>query len=148
MTTLLNQLWQYNDWANKTVFKSFDQYGQQVPAPALNLLSHIINTQYIWLNRIQGEKPVTGVWDVHLLKTCKEWHEEASAGLKQKIEHASDLAEKIEYTNTKGVVFETSLQDILIHIFNHGTYHRAQIAQQMRRNGLEPVNTDYITYVR
>ena len=40
------------------------------------------------------------------------------------------------------------MEDILIQVFNHGTYHRAQVAKDLRGNGLAPVNTDYITYVR
>jgi uncharacterized damage-inducible protein DinB len=30
----------------------------------------------------------------------------------------------------------------------HGTYHRGQIAMQLRQQGLEPVNTDYIMFLR
>ncbi len=59
-----------------------------------------------------------------------------------------DLHAIITYNNTKGDTFTTSLEDILIQVFNHGTYHRAQIAHDLRHNSLEPVNTDYITFVR
>jgi len=30
----------------------------------------------------------------------------------------------------------------------HGSYHRGQVAAAVRAAGGEPVNTDYITYVR
>jgi uncharacterized damage-inducible protein DinB len=36
----------------------------------------------------------------------------------------------------------------MIHLVNHSTYHRAQIATLLRQGGLEPVNTDFITYDR
>lgn len=62
-------------------------------------------------------------------------------------EHAA-LAEIIVYANTKGEAFQTAIHDIMIQVFNHGTYHRAQIACNLRQGGLEPVNTDYITFVR
>lgn len=58
------------------------------------------------------------------------------------------LTDVVKYSNTKGQEFSNSLYDILLHLFNHGTYHRGQIATDMRRNGLEPLNTDYITMVR
>jgi uncharacterized damage-inducible protein DinB len=33
-------------------------------------------------------------------------------------------------------------------VFNHGTYHRAQVARDLRQHNLEPINTDFIFYVR
>jgi uncharacterized damage-inducible protein DinB len=61
---------------------------------------------------------------------------------------AVGLTEVISYTNTQGEAFQTTVEDILIHVFNHGTYHRAQVARDLRQHALTPVNTDYITYVR
>ena len=58
------------------------------------------------------------------------------------------LTEVITYSNSRGEAFETSVHDILIQVFNHGTYHRAQVARDLRQHLLTPVNTDYITYVR
>jgi len=37
---------------------------------------------------------------------------------------------------------------MLLQAFTHGGYHRGQIAMQLRQQGLEPVNTDYIIWVR
>ena len=103
----------------------------------------------IWLSRIKEESPTIGVWDDHNLDECKQLHYQTSIHLQDAAQHSSKVLEKkIHFSNTKGIHFETSLHDILLHIFNHSTYHRAQIAQDMRRNGLEPINTDYITFVR
>ncbi|MFC3356180.1 DinB family protein [Sphingobacterium zeae] len=35
------------------------------------------------------------------------------------------------------MAFHNKVNDILLHVFNHGTYHRAQIASEMRRNSVE-----------
>ena len=37
---------------------------------------------------------------------------------------------------------------IMIHLVNHSSYHRAQIALLLRQKGFEPINTDFITYDR
>lgn len=60
-----------------------------------------------------------------------------------------DFSGMIKYSNSKGDVFENSVEDILAHLVNHGTHHRAQIGQELKRSGLEklPV-TDYIFYIR
>lgn len=60
----------------------------------------------------------------------------------------ADFERIIAYTNTQGTLFRTRLSDILIHLALHGSYHPGQIAMALRREGIEPVNTDYIAYVR
>jgi uncharacterized damage-inducible protein DinB len=149
LTKKLEQLWLYNNWANDILFKTFESYGDRMPASCLRLLSHIFNAQSTWLCRINGEKQVVGLWDIHDLEKCKKLHAETSQGIRTAIEgHADDFDIKIEYANSQGRVFQNSLFDILFQVFNHATYHRAQIAMEMRKNELTPVNTDYINFVR
>lgn len=148
MNTNLDKLSLYNDWANHLLIEHFILHEEEIPATSLRLLSHIFNTQSIWLSRINGEQAGLSTWEVHSLNTGKEMHEQSSAGLKSYHNAENDGTRIIVYSNTNGLKFETSLNDILIHVYNHGTYHRAQIAQDMRINGLEPINTDYITFVR
>jgi uncharacterized damage-inducible protein DinB len=143
----LERLCKYNDWANQLLFESFAASSEMIPANCLRLLSHVVNVQSIWLSRIRGQNQILGAWDEHGPEICKNLHKQTSAGLHAiLLEHAPDLLFKIEYRNFQGQLKENSITDILIHVFNHGTYHRAQIAQEMRRNGLEPVSTDYIIF--
>jgi uncharacterized damage-inducible protein DinB len=149
MEIILNKLWQYNDWANTSLLSSLEQQGTALPGTSLHLISHIMNAQMIWLNRIRGLPQQYGVWDDHDLHTCRNMHEEASPLLKQEIaNHAAELQKIIHYTNTRGISYENKLDDIFLQIFNHGTYHRAQIAQNSRINAQEPINTDYINFAR
>lgn len=151
METLLNKLWKYNDWANTALIDSLLQQEQQqvIPTKSRVLLSHMMTTQTVWLDRIKGEKSSLGIWDQHELETCKQLHQQSSAQLKLQIDqHQTQLQQNIAYTNSQGKSYENELEDILLHIFNHATYHRGQIAQDLRLNGLEPLNTDYITFVR
>lgn len=149
MKTLFNKLWQYNDWANKSLIDSMSQQEVLLSGKSLQLLSHIMNAQLIWIERIKGIKPKLGVWDEHDLNTCRRLHQLASGQIKEEIENReSDWQEIIRYCNSLGQHFETQLDDILIHVFNHGTYHRAQIAQDLRINELAPIGTDYIVFAR
>ncbi|SEN87758.1 Uncharacterized damage-inducible protein DinB (forms a four-helix bundle) [bacterium A37T11] len=143
---LLVKLWKYNDWANRSLFSQFGEDGFCVSADSLRLLSHIVNTQWAWLGRINAEKSVLGAWEIHELNRCVEIHQFSSEGLKAHLDQDSEST--ITYTNFQGVTYTNSIQDILIHVFNHGSYHRAQIARDLRENGLVPINTDYITFVR
>lgn len=149
MSDLIYQLWLYNDWANSLLISRMKTDTVSVPSSCLRLLSHIFNAQLTWLSRMNNEPSTMGVWDVHDLTTCEQLHISSSESLRLLVmSDQLDLLEKVCYTNTKNESFENSVRDILLHLFNHGTYHRAQIAMEMRKNGLSPVNTDYITFVR
>lgn len=151
MENLLFKLWKYNDWANTALIDSLIQQEQclVIPAKSMVLLSHMITTQTVWLDRIKGEKSSLGIWEHYELKTCKQLHLQSSAELKLQLDqHQAQLQQNIAYANSQGKSYENELEDILLHIFNHATYHRGQIAQDLRLNGLEPLNTDYITFVR
>ncbi len=149
MSTQLLQLWAYNNWANNSLIDKMKQEAEKTPAICLRLLSHIMNAQLIWLYRLNETEPPVGVWDEHSLSECEKLHQLASLGFKEKVYYDNlKTLEIINYTNTKKEHFQNSLGDILLHVFNHGTYHRAQIASEMRKHGLEPINTDYISFVR
>lgn len=54
----------------------------------------------------------------------------------------------LKYHNYVGDYYENNIQDIMIHLVNHGSYHRGQVAVLLRERGYEPINTDLITYDR
>ena len=60
---------------------------------------------------------------------------------------AADLGRRISYINDAGERWTYTLADMLRHVVNHGTYHRGQVATMLRRLGVAPPNTDYLTYV-
>ncbi|MCD0487605.1 hypothetical protein LPB86_05155 [Pedobacter sp. MC2016-14] len=150
MDNFLKQMWLYNDWANKLLFESFKQNEARVPYACMHLLSHIMNAQSRWLSRLEIRKASTGVWDDHSLETCVAMHTNTADGIAAQIakQEANPESAPLKCYTTDGREFQNNINDILLHIFNHGTYHRAQIAQEMRKNGLDPVNTDYIQFVR
>ena len=145
----LEQLWLYNNWANDALFKTFAENGDRMPASCLRLLGHIVNGQTIWLSRMNPEVANVGVWAEHDLDTCRRMQELTAAGFKVVMEkYADDPYAKIEYTNSRGMTFTNTVFDMLLQVFTHGGYHRGQIAMEMRKAGLEPINTDYINFVR
>ena len=142
-------LWQYNHWANDIVLMTLEKYGPETPAFSLRLMSHIVNAQSVWLSRIIGQPPPTGIWEEHDLATCKQLNRDSLQGLKTVLDEQGDnLGAAVAYKNSSGIAFENSILDILLQVFTHGGYHRAQIAIDLRQNGLEPVNTDYISWLR
>jgi len=148
MKSLLHQLTLYNDWANQKIFSQFSQLQDKVPAASMHLLCHVLNSQTVWLGRITGKQSAVRPWDDHSLDVCREMQQQGHEILKNLTTAEVNLEQLISYKTFNGLPFENTIYDILVHVFNHSTYHRAQLAQDMRKNGLEPINTDYITFVR
>jgi uncharacterized damage-inducible protein DinB len=84
------------------------------------------------------------------LDECERFIDENEAAYGRLLADASAEfpARKIVYTNQHGISYQTAADDILFQVLFHGTYHRGQIAKLLRQAGKEPVNTDYITWVR
>ena len=145
---MLNKFCKYNNWANSLLLDTLIANANVLPESCVLLFSHIVNAQFIWVARINGVKPNIGVWQLHELETCRVLLEKSVTTLAQLENLETTDSSLIKYTTSTGDYYETSVEDILLHVFNHGTYHRAQIAKEMKLNKIKPVNTDYIQFVR
>lgn len=149
----LEKLGAFNVWANTTVLKRLDEVaatGQEIPPVALRLFSHVLNAQAIWIARIGGTASPVKVWQEHDLAACHQLHAQTSEPLHQLMVNAeeTELQRLISYTNSLGDKYDSQVHDILTHAVVHASYHRAQVATRLRDHGLEPVNSDFITYCR
>lgn len=142
-------LFKYNDWATRRNAESIMKLKKK-NIKAEELQSHIISAQEIWLNRVLGKDIITDPWN-RLTET--EWISKSIPLTAEWINfleglHETDFEKRVEYANTKGEQFTNTIKDIVIHVINHSTYHRAQIASLIRQAGGEPAKTDYIFYQR
>jgi uncharacterized damage-inducible protein DinB len=147
MESTLNRLLKYQIWAMDRLFNQLEAL-PTVPPTALKLLQHIVNAESIWMSRVAGEKQVVGVWETLPLHDCRSLHQSSVQKLQTVLNNNQDLEQVISYVNTSGDAFSDPMHDIIVHVLNHSTYHRAQIAKEMRMHNIDPINTDYITYVR
>jgi uncharacterized damage-inducible protein DinB len=144
------QLFRYTQWANARILDAM-QTADPAPERAVELFSHLLRAQDIWYGRIQKtDHADLALWVDESLTACAE-RAEASAQRRATVldgQAESDLDRSVSYTNSKGTHFETPLRDLLSHVVNHGTHHRAQIALVLREAGIAPPTTDYIFFVR
>jgi uncharacterized damage-inducible protein DinB len=126
------------------------------PAPEkpLQLLSHMLAAQQVWLNRVQGLPMGSIVLWPALGSKHPDLKNVLSASNLAWIKHLAtltetDLENTIIYQNALGETFNNRLMDIITQVLNHGTHHRAQIGQLLKAQGIEKLPiTDYIFYVR
>ena len=146
MEEFFAEVFEYNFSFNEKVITSLSE-NNLPPEKSILLINHTINAHEIWNARIDRVNCGTGVWEIRpmqlLLKLNQDNYQKSL-----KIIENTDLTKTIRYSNTKGQTFENSVRDMLFHIINHSTYHRGQIATDVKNFGLLPLATDYIFYKR
>jgi len=142
-------LFKYSDWATREAANSMKKL-EEKDGKLTELLSHIVSAQKVWLNRTLRREIHTDPWEKYTVDECISQSTTITAEWINLLEsfHDSDLEKRIEYANTKGERFSNTIKDIITQVINHSTYHRAQIAQLVRKAGGEPAKTDYIFYQR
>lgn len=146
-TDFFKDAFEYTYHFNQKLIQLFENEKEAIPEKSIQLLNHLINAQQIWNERILGTKPSIAVWEIRTLKTLKNSNQH-NYNQSLSILKTINLSRKIEYKNSTGSSFSNSVQEILFHIINHATYHRAQIATDLKANDIAPINTDYIFYKR
>jgi uncharacterized damage-inducible protein DinB len=145
VTDALDRLLLYDVWANRETL-SFLQRGSP-PSKSLRWMSHIIGAEFLWLDRMAGRRPSLPVWPELCLAECEQRLEQLS-DLLPAAARPSDRERAVQYTNSKGESWSSTVEEILTHLTIHSAYHRGQIASEMRSAGQEPAYTDYIHAVR
>lgn len=146
----LYKMYEHLDWANQRILQVLQQESAQ-NLDALRLFSHILQAEQVWIARINGkDSSALPIWMEGNLADCQRLLKQNHVDFQEILNHLTEktMLQLISYTNTKGKEFSTSLEDILIHVALHGQYHRGQINSKLRLAGVEPVNTDFITFVR
>jgi len=147
MKSFFKELYEYSHHFNQRLMEIFLAHQDATSDRSLQLLNHLVNAQHVWNSRILGISPRLGVWDLHLFEDLKSLDIE---NMNQSIYilDQKDLENIISYTNTKGGQYSNIIRDILFHVINHSTHHRAQISSDLKINGIEPIPMDYVFYKR
>ena len=144
------KLFKYNEWANQNTLNAVEKAGQQ-SEEIVKLLSHIVAAQEVWLARVLNtDSQNQPIWPEYSLEEIKEKLPESSEEWSEFVETMNDdhFKEEHQYTNSKGDLYKSTMEDVILHIVNHSTHHRAQISKLLREQGEEPPVTDYIFFSR
>jgi len=138
----------HDGWANEEAIASLR--AGTPPERALNRMSHLVAAEWLWLSRLKQWKQAFPVWPEWTLDQC-----EAQAGKLPPLWNdlirgmrPAGLDLPAAYTNSKGEEWTNTVGDILTHVLLHSSYHRGQIATELRAAGLTPAYTDYVHAVR
>jgi uncharacterized damage-inducible protein DinB len=147
------RMFAYDHWANRECLAAMRTAGS-VSAGTVGRMAHLLSAQKLWLERILKQRQSMPVWPTATIEDCMTLTDEMSAAWRTYITRIGNqftpgsLDDKVEYRNSKGEPWSSRVEDILTHVLFHSTYHRGQIALQMRASGVEPAYTDFIHAVR
>ncbi|MCZ4245398.1 DinB family protein [Pedobacter punctiformis] len=143
---MFQEIVNYTQLADQRIISVFNSSTIDLPE-AEKLFSHVLNAQHVWVSRIKGEVPQYGVWDVHYRNEFEKISADNFTQIRE-ILNNTPLNQMVIYHNSKGDPYQSKVEEILFHLLNHSTYHRAQIATLFKKAGFEPPVTDYIMLKR
>lgn len=148
MKTHFLKLFDYDQYVNLLILENI--LAVDAPEKPVQLMAHLLATQQVWLNRCNRSSAAAGViwpdWKVETFEPIiRDNHLDWIDFINQ--QKQGNFEETISYKNSKGEQYQKKLGDIIIHLLNHGTHHRAQIGQHLKLTGLTQLPaTDYILF--
>lgn len=143
------RLFAYDHWANRECLRVMRAVGSASSSIVAGA-AHVLSAEKLWLERIRKERQIMPVWPNSTIEECLALADQLSSAWQSYFTGipAGELDEKVEYRNSKGELWSSRVEDILMHVLMHSAYHRGQIALEMRAAGMEPAYTDFIHAVR
>ena len=149
----------YCEWANARVFAAAEAAApEHLETPVASsfpsiraTLGHIVVAEWVWLRRWLGESPTAlPFWvtesSLSELKAHLDAVEAERAAYVEGLSDA-DLDRIVTYRLLSGESHADPLSGLIRHVVNHSTYHRGQVATQLRQLGRTPPNTDLVAYL-
>jgi uncharacterized damage-inducible protein DinB len=146
MKNYYKTLFEHEHWANLKVLESMIS-ASETPQRAIEIFSHTIAAQRIWLDRINGDKTELKVWEVFDTEIMLELLEINYYDI-NKIIDSQDFEQLIAYQSSSGQHYTRTITQILTHLTLHASYHRGQVVLLLKEYVDVLPTTDYIFYVR
>ena len=148
----IKELYDYNDWANKRLWQvvaglNADQLDNDIHngiGSIQTTLLHMVNAVWTWRTRWQGGMPSTVLQreDFPTLQSIQTRWQEEEEQLQRFLTTLSDedLYREVRYRRPAAPAeeFAPPLWKTMLHLVNHQTQHRSEIAMQLTALGHSP----------
>jgi uncharacterized damage-inducible protein DinB len=154
----LREIYDYNYWARDQQIDACATLGaEQLTRPLSgsfgslrDTLRHLLGAEWVWLQRFNGQSPRSFPWkdELETLDVIRARWSEVEKGVRACLDALTPekLAAALTYQNLKGETWTYPLWQTLVHLANHGTYHRGQVTMALRQLGATPPALDYLVY--
>jgi uncharacterized damage-inducible protein DinB len=156
---VIRALYEYNEHANNRVLDvasklSDDDFSRPQGASFGGIegnLGHVVGAQMAWLQRWTtggNTSPTTQLGGIRGLGEMREAYDRSHANLREFL--AALTEERLEgvlaYTDSRGGAYERVLWQLMLHVANHGSYHRGETAMALSGMGHNPGDLDYLYF--
>ncbi len=145
----------YNQWADEKLVAAAERLSaEELERPreayfgsVANNLWHMLIVQRLWLARWKGD-PLPPV-DRPPIPSWRAAYAASHAALREYLASltGADLARIVKYTPRSGVPRAQPLDELILHLANHGTAHRAETGLLLERLGHSPGDLDYTVFM-
>jgi uncharacterized damage-inducible protein DinB len=157
----INRLIDYNYWATHRILRvAAELTPEQFLAPVgmamgcvRDVLVHMVGAEWVWRQRCEGLMMPTSLpkpADFPTYTNIVERAQVEETAMRAFVGGLSDeaLNAPLNYRTTTGKPQMEVLWLILMHVVNHGTQHRAELAHVLTGYGHSPGDIDLIVYLR
>jgi uncharacterized damage-inducible protein DinB len=111
-------------------------------------LAHMLAVEWLWLERWRGKSPkaLISVDGFPLLEAVVERWSAVEREFREYLANFDEeaLARPLTYMNSQGEEWTYPLWRMIAHVLNHQSYHRGQVATQLRMLGVQPPQVDFL----
>jgi uncharacterized damage-inducible protein DinB len=141
---------EFEKWSNTLILNSLKTLNQKDDR-ALLLFSHLISSHCMWLSRVNKTEMTCALFQERTLDECEQQLEANLIGWKKYLSDKTDadLEEPIEFMSAweaNPSKRKMKIEDAIIHIINHSSYHRGQIVAGIKGKVDELPLSTYIIY--
>lgn len=114
------------------------------------VLAHMLAAERAWLSRWQGNSPdrLLSADDLPTLDAVAEAWGPLRDEMRAFLAALGDPGRVVEYRTTRGIPQQDVLWQLILHVFNHHTEHRAQVALVLAMNGIDVGSLDFSAFLR
>ena len=151
----LRSLLAYDQWANDKILavvalltdEQMDAKGGASFDSIRETLLHIAGAQMIWCWRLTGQDMTAFATPSH--QDPVRWFASAHADLRRLSASLKDddFDRLFPYKDRAGVDHVRPFGELIVHLVNHGTYHRGEVALMLSAAGHSPGDLDYLYYL-
>jgi uncharacterized damage-inducible protein DinB len=155
-------LYDYSYWATEKILRATAQVADADYHAARTgegweslhgILVHMYGAEWIWRRRCEEGVSPAGLplmSEFASLAALRESWSKEEAAMRAFVATLTGerLAGDMAYKTTSGVMMHAPMWQVLTHVVNHGTQHRAEAAQILTQLGHSPGDVDLIVYVR
>jgi uncharacterized damage-inducible protein DinB len=157
---MLHTLYDYSIWARDTLLTAIEKLDEAqlrrsdfkgVYGSIHDTLVHMAASEWMWLQRCMGDSPlrVPKGEDFADLRAIIDWWNEVHAQAVHFLSVVTEeqLNEEVTYMAPDGKQRTRRVWHMLLHVVNHQTEHRAQIASILDQLGVPVSPTDLVVYL-